>query len=261
MTEQRRLAAIVSADVVGYSRLMGQDESGTFAALKTLRRELIDPKISEHGGRIVKTTGDGLLLEFASAVDAVRCVVEIQMAMLTHNADVPPHQRIEFRIGVNIGDVLVDGDDIFGDGVNVAARLEQLASAGHVFASRSIFEQVRDKLSLEHECLGEQSMKNIARPIEVYRIKPAIDYVAKRAPMPLSSPIPVGRQTVLFRPSLSVAVLPLMNSNGAADDHFVDGVTEDLITDLSRISGAFVTARSTSFSYKGKNVDVSCKTR
>ena len=153
MTEQRRLAAIVSADVAGYSRLMGRDESGTLAALKAIRRKVVDPKIAEHRGRIVKTTGDGLLLEFASAV-AVRCVVEVQTAMTMHNADIPQDTRIQFRIGVNIGDVIVEDEDIFGDGVNVAARLEQLAQPGEILVSRSIFEQVQDKLALEHEGLN-----------------------------------------------------------------------------------------------------------
>lgn len=162
--EQRRLAAIVAADVVGYSRLMGRDESGTLAALKALRREVVDPPIAAHGGRIVKATGDGLLLEFASVVDAVRCVVEVQTAMAARGGD------IAFRIGVNLGDIIIDGDDIFGDGVNLAARLEALAEPGGICVSRVVRDQVRDRLDVTFEDLGEQQVKNIARPIRVFRI-------------------------------------------------------------------------------------------
>src|SRR6266581_927787 len=168
--DHRRLAAIVSADVVGYSLLMGRDDSATLAGLKAHRRELIDPKIAEYSGRIVKTTGDGLLLEFPSVVDAVRCAVDIQRGMAERNAGVPPEQRIDFRIGINVGDIIIDGDDIFGDGVNVAARLQTLAEPGGICVSRVVRDQVLDKLSFTFEDLGAQQVKNIARPVEVYRV-------------------------------------------------------------------------------------------
>ena len=168
--DHRRLAAIVSLDVVGYSRLMGLDDSGTLAALKAHRRELIDPKIAEHDGRIVKTTGDGLLLEFPSVVDAVRCAVEVQRGMAERNAGVAPDKRLDFRIGINVGDIIIDGDDIFGDGVNVAARLEALADPGGICVSRVVRDQVLDKLSFAFEDLGAQEVKNIARPVDVYRV-------------------------------------------------------------------------------------------
>src|SRR5712671_2483043 len=170
MTAIRRLAAILAADVAGYSRLMGADEEGTLKRLKALRRELLDPKIAEHHGRIVKTTGDGILIEFASVVDAVRCAVEVQQRMGERNADVPGDQRIEFRVGINLGDIIIDGDDIHGDGVNIAARLEGLAEPGTVYISGTAYEQVRDKLHYAFEDRGEQSLKNIARPLRVYRV-------------------------------------------------------------------------------------------
>src|SRR5512144_1495640 len=168
--DHRRLAAIVSLDVVEYSRLMSVDDSGTLAALKVPRRELIDPKIAEHDGRIVKTTGDGLLLEFSSVVDAVRCAVEVQRGMAERNADVAPDKRLDFRIGINVGDIIIDGDDIFGDGVNVATRLEALADPGGICVSRNVRDQVLDKLSFAFEDLGAQEVKNIARPVDVYRV-------------------------------------------------------------------------------------------
>src|SRR5512135_300876 len=168
--DQRRLAAIVSADVAGYSRLMGQDEGRTLAALKLHRRELIDPKIAEYGGRIVKTTGDGLLLEFPSVVEAVRCAVDVQRGMAERNASVPTDQRLDFRIGINLGDIIIDGDDIYGDGVNVAARLQALAEPGEICVSKVVRDQVLDKLSFGFDELGAQQVKNIARPVEVYRV-------------------------------------------------------------------------------------------
>src|SRR5437763_1701649 len=167
---QRRLAAILAADIAGYSRLMGADEEGTLAALKATRSELGDPKIAEHRGRIVKTTGDGLLVEFSSVVDAVRCAVEIQRAMAERNAEVPTERRIEFRIGINLGDVILDEGDIYGDGVNLAARLEALAEPGEICVSRVVHDQVRDRLDISFEDRGEQRVKNIARPVHVYRI-------------------------------------------------------------------------------------------
>src|SRR5271165_1909654 len=168
--DHRRLAAIVSADVVGYSLLMGRDDSATLAGLKAHRREFIDPKIAEYGGRIVKTTGDGLLLEFPSVVDAVRCAVDVQRGMAERNTSVPPEQRIEFRVGINVGDIIIDGDDIFGDGVNVAARLQTLAEPGGICVSRVVRDQVLDKLSFAFEDLGAQQVKNIARPVDAYRV-------------------------------------------------------------------------------------------
>src|ERR1700740_921585 len=168
---ERRLAAILAADVAGYSRLMGAAEEGTLARLKALRRELAEPKIKEHRGRIVKTTGDGLLIEFASVVDAVRCAVEVQHEMTDRNADVPPDRRIEFRMGINLGDIIKDGRDIYGDGVNVAARLEALAEPGGICVSRVVRDQVRDKLAFSFEDMGEQQVKNIARPLRVHRLK------------------------------------------------------------------------------------------
>src|SRR5271169_1999625 len=172
---QRRLAAILAADVVGYSRLMGADEEGTLERLKAHRRRLIDPKIAEHHGRIVKTTGDGMLVEFASVVDAVRCAVEIQRGMVDRDAEIPEDKRITFRIGINLGDVIIDGDDIFGDGVNVAARLEALAEPGGICVSRVVRDQIRDKLPYPFEDMGEQSVKNIARPVRAYAMSaPAV---------------------------------------------------------------------------------------
>src|SRR5438876_5622890 len=172
MSQTRRLAAILAADVAGYSRLMGADEEGTLERLKALRRELVDPKIAEHKGRIVKTTGDGLLVEFASVVDAVRCAVEVQQAMPERNTSVAADSRIELRIGINLGDVIVEGDDLYGDGVNIAARIEALADPGGVFVSHTVHDHVRDRLPLVFEDLGQQQVKNIARPVRVYRVRP-----------------------------------------------------------------------------------------
>ena len=245
MSQTRRLAAILAADVAGYSRLMGADEEGTLAALKALRRELYDPKIKEHRGRVVKTTGDGLLLEFASVVDAVRCAVEVQRAMAERNVDVPPDRRIEFRMGINLGDIIRDGRDIYGDGVNIAARLEALAEPGGICVSRVVHDQVRDKLDVAFEDLGEQQVKNIARPVHVWRVqlgaKPAVS-----ASAPLALP---------DKPS--IAVLPFQNMSGDSEqEYFVDGIVEEIITALSRIPWLFVLARNSSFSYKGQSPDV-----
>src|SRR6516164_1692432 len=252
MSQTRRLAAILAADVAGYSRLMGADEEGTLAALKAIRRELADPKIKEHHGRIVKTTGDGLLLEFASVVDAVRCAVEVQRELAERNADVPPDRRIELRMGINLGDIIKDGRDIYGDGVNVAARLEALAEPGGICVSRVVRDQVRDKLAFSFEDMGEQQVKNIARPIRVHRV------LLSTEPGP-SKPV-VGTAT---GPSLalpdkpSIAVLPFQNMSGDAEqEYFADGMVEEIITALSRIRWLFVIARNSSFTYKGHAINV-----
>jgi TolB-like protein/class 3 adenylate cyclase len=249
---QRRLAAILAADVAGYSRLMGANEEGTLAALKALRRELADPKIKEHRGRIVKTTGDGLLIEFASVVDAVRCAVEVQREMAERNADVPPDRRIEFRMGINLGDIMKDGRDIYGDGVNVAARLEALAEPGGICVSRVVRDQVRDRLAFAFEDMGEQQVKNIVRPVRVHRI------LLGESP---SSPRPgtaTSTQPPLALPDKpSIAVLPFQNMSGDPEqEYFADGMVEDIITALSRIKWLFVIARNSSFTYKGRAIDV-----
>jgi adenylate cyclase len=252
MSQTRRLAAILAADVAGYSRLMGEDEEGTLAALKAIRRELADPKIKEHHGRIVKTTGDGLLLEFASVVDAVRCAVEVQREMAERNANVPPDRRLELRMGINVGDIIKDGRDIYGDGVNVAARLEGLAEPGGICVSRVVRDQVRDKLDFAFEDMGEQQVKNIARPVRVHRV-----VLGER---PGSSEPAMGKST---KPSLalpdkpSIAVLPFQNMSGDPEqEYFADGMVEEIITALSRIKWLFVIARNSSFTYKGRTVDV-----
>jgi adenylate cyclase len=259
---ERRLAAILTADVAGYSRLMGADEEGTLAALKAVRRELADPKIKEHRGRIVKTTGDGLLIEFASVVDAVRCAVEVQREMAKRNADVPPDRRIDFRMGINVGDVIKDGRDIHGDGVNVASRLEGLAEPGGICVSRVVRDQVRDKLAFSFEDMGEQQVKNIARPVRVYRVRPK---------SPLPSPPPLAgegsargaRVGAAEPPALplpdkpSIAVLPFQNMSGDPEqEYFADGMVEEIITAFSRIRWLFVIARNSTFTYKGRAVDV-----
>ena len=243
MSQTRRLAAILAADVAGYSRLMGADEEGTLAALKAVRRELGDPKVKEHRGRIVKTTGDGLLVEFSSVVDAVRCAVEVQRAMADRNTGVSEEKRIEFRIGINLGDIILDEDDIYGDGVNVAARLEALTEPGGICVSRVVHDQVRDKLDVVFEDMGEQQVKNIARPVHIWRVrlgaKPAVS-----APLALPD-----------KPS--IAVLPFQNMSGDPEqEYFADGMVEEIITALSRIRWLFVIARNSSFTYKGKPVDV-----
>jgi adenylate cyclase len=241
---ERRLAAVLAADVVGYSRLMGEDEEGTLAALKTLQRELFDPKVKEHCGRLVKTTGDAALVEFASVVDAVRCAAEMQRAMAERNAEIPAERRIDFRIGINLGDIIIDEGDIYGDGVNVAARLEALAEPSGICVSRVVRDQVRDKLDFSFEDLGEQQVKNIARPVRVYRM--LIDGTAAATPAALAIP---------DRPS--IAVLPFENMSADSEqEYFADGMVEDIITGLSRIRWLLVIARNSSFTYKGRAVDV-----
>jgi TolB-like protein/Flp pilus assembly protein TadD len=231
---------------------MGEDEEGTLAALKALRRELADPKIKEHRGRIVKTTGDGLLLEFASVVDAVRCAVEVQREMAERNADVPLDRRLELRMGINVGDIIKDGRDIYGDGVNVAARLEGLAEPGGICVSRVVRDQVRDKLDFSFEDMGEQSVKNIARPVRVYALRP--ETIAE-LPASSGSPAKAVHQQVVA-PRLSIVVLPFTNlSNDPDQQYFADGITEDVTTDLSRIPDMLVISRNTAFTYQGKQVD------
>jgi TolB-like protein len=246
MASTRRLAAILAADVAGYSRLMGADEEGTLERLKALRREVLDPKIAEHRGRIVKTTGDGLLGEFASVVDAVRCAVEIQQAMPKQNTGVAVDNRIELRIGINLGDVIVEGDDLYGDGVNIAARIEALADAGGVFVSNTVHDQVRDRLPFVFEDLGEQQVKNITRPVRVYQVRDA--GIAAKSPPTQTMPLP-------DKPS--IAVLPFANMSGDPEQkYFADGMVEEMITALSRIRWLFVIARNSSFTYKGQAIDV-----
>jgi len=241
---ERRLTAILAADVAGYSRLMGADEEGTLARLKAHRRALVDPKITEHRGRIVKTTGDGMLVEFASVVDALRCAVEVQRGMAERNAEVPQDKRIEFRVGIHQGDIIIDGDDIFGDGVNVAARLEGLAEPGGICVSGRVQEDAEGKLEIAFENAGEQQLKNIARPVRVYRVC-------------LSAAAQTARPTLPLPDRPSIAVLPFNVMQGHEDDEaFADGLTEDIITALSRIKRLFVIARNSSFTYKGKAVDV-----
>ena len=251
MSQTRRLAAILAADVAGYSRLMGADEEGTLERLKALRRELLDPKIAEHHGRIVKTTGDGLLVEFASVVDAVRCAVAVQQAMPERNTGVAADSRIELRIGINLGDVIVEGDDLYGDGVNIAARIEALADAGGVFVSNTVHDQVRDRLPFLFEDLGEQQVKNIARPVRVYRVRDAgrrLPGAHRRQARQAGPPLP-------DKPS--IAVLPFANMSGDPEqEYFADGMVEEIITALSRIRWLFVIARNSSFTYKGQAVDV-----
>lgn len=246
----RRLAAILAADVVGYSRLMGVDEEGTLAALKTHRKELIDPLIAQHQGRIVKTTGDGLLIEFASIVDAVRCAVVMQQGMEDRNANVHESHRICFRVGINVGDVIVDDDDIFGDGVNVAARLEALAEPGKICVSATVREHVGEKLPIGFADLGEHSVKNIARPVHVYRVETRIE-------PKIATPDDPENAMLALPDRPSIAVLPFTNMGGDVEqDYFADGMVEDIITGLARIKWLFVIARNSSFVYKGKSVDV-----
>jgi TolB-like protein/class 3 adenylate cyclase/tetratricopeptide (TPR) repeat protein len=248
---ERKLAAILAADIAGYSRLMGADEEGTLARLKAHRRELIDPKIAEHRGRVVKTTGDGILMEFPSVVDAVRCAIEIERGMFERNAQLPEDKRIEFRVGINLDDVMVEGRDLYGDGVNIAARLEALAEPGGICISETVLNHARDKVPFETEDAGEQSLKNIARPVHVYRI--IVDPRQRRA-APRSD---TGSLALPLPDKPSIAVLPFQNMSGDPEqEYFTDGMVEEIITALSRFKELFVIARNSSFTYKGKAVDV-----
>ena len=246
---ERRLAAILAADVVGYSRLMGADEVGTLAALKAHRREIIDPAIAANRGRIVKTTGDGVLVEFASVVDAVTCAMAVQERMAERTANgAGPH--IQFRIGINIGDIIIDNDDIFGDGVNVAARVENECEPGSVCLSGSAFEQVSGKTSFAFDDLGEKSLKNIDRPIRLYAARTAAMKSPASATVKAVTPFPSPDKP-------SIAVLPFQNMSGDVEqDYFCDGLVEDIITTLSKLGGLRVVARNSSFVYKGRSVDV-----
>jgi adenylate cyclase len=243
MTATRKLAAILAADVAGYSRLVGLDEEGTIARLQTLRRELIDPTIAGHNGRIFKTTGDGMLVEFASVVDAVRCAVEVQREMAARNVGIDADRRVEFRIGINVGDIVIDGADILGDGVNIAARLEGLAEPGGICVSARVQEDVHGKLDITFEDMGEQKLKNISRPVRVYKVR-----LDERRTVTAALPLP-------DKPS--IAVLPFTNMSGDHEqEYFSDGIAEDIITLLSRSRSLFVIARNSSFTYKGRAVDV-----
>jgi adenylate cyclase len=283
--DHRRLAAIVSADVVGYSLLMGRDDSATLAGLKAHRQELIDPKIAEYGGRIVKTTGDGLLLEFPSVVDAVRCAVDVQRGIAERNAGVAPEQRIEFRIGINVGDIIIDGDDIFGDGVNVAARLQTLAEPGGICVSRVVRDQVLDKLSFAFEDLGAQEVKNIARPVEVYRVDLASGTLQtpsrhrwrwqrmmrgpwRRLAAGVFALCLVGiavwtlprfwetAAPAATPPPFSIAILPFAASaHNPADEQFAEALTQDLTMGIWRNRGVQVASHSRAVTYKGKTID------
>ena len=283
---ERRLAAILAADVVGYSRLMGDDEAGTLAALKAYREELIDPTIADHSGRLVKLMGDGALVEFASAVDAVVCAVALQEAMAARNIEAPEQRRIVLRIGINIGDLIVEGDDLYGDGVNIAARLEGLAEPGGICVSGKVYEEVKNKVAFGFEDLGEQRVKNIAEPVQVFRVSAggpavrpksrsgrrrqailaaAVLLIAVLAGLAIwqrpwetrEEPVAIERMAFPLPDKPSIAVLPFDNlSEDQAQGYFADGMTEDLITDLSKISGLFVIARNSSFSYKGRQAKV-----
>jgi TolB-like protein/Flp pilus assembly protein TadD len=290
---ERRLTTILAADVVGYSRLMGEDEAGTLAVLKAHRKELIEPKAVQYGGRTVKLMGDGALMEFASVVDAVAFAVEVQVAMRERNAGVPEDRQITYRVGINVGDIIVEGEDIYGDGVNVASRLEGLAEPGGICVRRNVRNQVRDKLDIDFEDLGEVEVKNIVRPVRVFSVvldekaeallTPVVEMPATAAPSRLpqiaaalavsvlvigglvwwqpwawdKEPAGIEKTSLPLSDKPSIAVLPFQNlSDNSEQEYFADGMTEDLITDLSKVSGLFVIARNSSFAYKGKSTDL-----
>jgi len=248
---QRRLAAILAADMVGYSRLMAADENGTIARQKSHRKELIDPKIAEHHGRIVKTTGDGLLVEFGSVVDAVQCAVEVQRAVAEREASVPEGQRIDYRIGINLGDIVIDGDDILGDGVNVAARMEGLAAPGGICISGDVYRQVDGKTDFTFDDMGEQKLKNISKPVQVYRLNLG-GPVTEAGAAPES-----GAHSMALPDKPSIAVLPFDNMSGDPElEFFADGLAEDILIMLSKVSALFVIARNSTFAYKGQAPDL-----
>jgi TolB-like protein len=243
MTVIRRLAAILAADVVGFSRLMEADEAGTMAALKSRRRDVLDPLVTKHQGRVFKTTGDGVLVEFASAVNAVQCAVDLQQAFASANAGLPDDRRIILRIGVNLGDVMVEGGDLYGDGVNIAARLEALADPGGILVSGTAYDHIGNKVKVGFEDMGVQTLKNIAQPVRAYGVS--------------GTPAPAGAASRPAADKPSIAVLPFANMSGDPEqEYFSDGITEDIITELSRFHSLLVIARNSSFQYKGKNVDL-----
>jgi adenylate cyclase len=250
---ERRLAAILAADVAGYSRLMGADEEGALARLKAVRKSLVDPAVTAHRGRIVKTTGDGLLVEFASAVDAARCAIEVQRSMAEQNAAVPQVKRIEFRIGIHVGDIIIDDGDIFGDGVNISARLEGIAEPGGVCISDDAQRQIRGKVDFAFEDMGPQNLKNITEPMRSWRLRiSASASVAASINSPVQT---IQAQALPDKPS--IAVLPFQNMSGdPGQEYFADGIVEEIITALSRFKALFVIARNSSFTYKGRAVDV-----
>jgi TolB-like protein/class 3 adenylate cyclase len=250
---ERRLAAVLAADVAGYSRLMGRDEERTLANLKSFRKTLVDPTIAAHRGRIVKTTGDGMLVEFASAVDAVRCAVVVQRGIAGQNADVPQDVRIEFRIGIHVGDIIIDDNDIFGDGVNIAARLEGIAEPGGVCISDDTHRQIRGKVDVTFDDMGAQALKNIAEPMRAWRIR-----MGGQSSLAAPSDFSAGSAKALPLPDKpSIAVLPFQNMSGDPEqEYFADGMVEDIITGLSRTRSLFVVARNSTFTYKGKAVDI-----
>ncbi|HEY3795928.1 MAG TPA: adenylate/guanylate cyclase domain-containing protein [Bradyrhizobium sp.] len=255
---ERRLAAVLAADVVGYSRLMGASEEGTLVRLKAIRKTIVDPAITEHRGRIVKTTGDGVLVEFASAVDAARCAAEVQRLMAQQNSDMPQDFRIEFRIGIHVGDIIIDDNDIFGDGVNIAARLEGIAEPGGLCISDDAQRQIRGKVDLAFDDMGPQTLKNIAEPMRTWRLRVgAASAAAEQAAPGQTKPVSEMPAALALPDKPSIAVLPFQNMSGDAEqEYFADGMAEDIITALSRFKSLFVIARNSSFTYKGKAVDI-----
>jgi class 3 adenylate cyclase len=248
---QRRLTTILAADVVGYSRLMEQDEAGTMALLRARRHEVLMPAVARQGGRVFKVMGDGVLIEFTSVVNAVECAIDLQKAMQAQNAAMPAHQHILLRIGINLGDVMVEGSDLYGDGVNLVARLEALAEPGGICVSGDVYRQVRSKLQMQFQDLGEQKVKNIVGPVHAYRVQ-----ADAAAPAPAESP-EVQRTAPTLPNKPSIAVLPFANmSTDPEQEYFADGMVEDIITALSRFNQLFVIARNSSFTYKGRAVDV-----
>ena len=248
----RRLAAIVVADIAGYSRLMEVDEAGTLARLQQLREEIIDPKMAEYRGRIVKTMGDGMLVEFASVTDALKSCVELQEALRDRNANIPADSRIEFRVGVNLGEIIIEGADIYGTGVNVAARLETLAEPGGIRISGTVHDQIRTILSLDYEDMGEQTVKNILAPVRSYAVRPAVP-VSASEPTPAPAPVPAPQAAKSEKPT--IAVLPFENLSGDPEqEYFADGITEDLITTLSQIGQLSVVSRNSAFTFKNRAI-------
>jgi adenylate cyclase len=244
--DERRLTTILAADVVGYSRLMGEDEAGTLTVLRERRREVLEPLFAKYDGRLIKLMGDGVLVEFASVVNAVQCAIEMQQGMEARNAALPEPRRMQLRIGINLGDVIIEGDDLYGDGVNLAARLEGLAQAGGICISETAYQHVRQKLPLDYQDLGEQQVKNFAQPVRAYRVSPRIQSAAA-----------AGDSRGATAEGPSIVVLPFANMSGEAEqEFFADGLTEDILTELSRFRHLFVISRNSAFRYKGKAVDV-----